>query len=315
MKILVTGGAGFIGSEFVRQILSEFFEVHVLDSLTYAGNLDALSEIIDKVKFEKIDIRDTQKLSDFFEKNCFSHVVNFAAETHVDNSINSPRIFLETNVIGVFNLLEQCRKHKFRFIQISTDEVYGSIDYGEFLEDDRLNPSSPYSASKASAELIINSYVTTYGIDALGVRCSNNYGPFQNSEKLIPFFISRASKGLKLPLYGLGLNVREWIHVKDSVSGIIKVLRKGKTGSYYNISSGNFYTNIEVTHKILNYFGLDESSIEFVNDRLGHDFRYAINSQKIRSELGWYPRVDFNTGLKSTIDWYMSHPEYLTNVS
>lgn len=311
MKILVTGGAGFIGSEFVRQLVQHRYKIYVIDSLTYAGNLDSIRNVIDKINFECIDIRNGNKLKEYFARIDVDAVVNFAAETHVDNSIDAPNIFLETNILGTFNLLELARKHQFRFLQVSTDEVYGSIKSGEFYENDKLNPSSPYSASKASAELLVNAYLTTYSIDALGVRCSNNYGPYQNAEKLIPRFISMASRGLKVPVYGTGKNVREWIHVTDSVSGIRKVLEFGKTGEFYNISSGVFRNNLEVTMEILKYFGFSESQMEFVEDRLGHDFRYAINSDKIRNELGWIPRIDFEYGLKSTIDWYISNPSYL----
>lgn len=311
MKLLVTGGAGFIGSEFVRQTANGMHEIFVIDSLTYAGNLNSLRDVIDQIKFECIDIRDTNNLETFFKNKRFDAVVNFAAETHVDNSISSPSIFLETNILGTFNLLELAREHHFRFLQVSTDEVYGSIEEGEFFENSNLNPSSPYSASKASAELLVNAYIYTYGVKALGVRCSNNYGPYQNAEKLIPRFISLASKGLKVPLYGTGTNVREWIHVQDSVAGIINVLNNGKVGEYYNISSGNFRTNLEVTKIILGKFGYDETHIEFVKDRLGHDFRYAISSEKIQSELGWAPIIEFEHGLESTINWYKANPSYL----
>ena len=311
MKILVTGGAGFIGSEFVRQLVKANIEVNVIDSLTYAGNLTSIQDVLANIQFENIDIKNKEKLEEYFKKETFDVVVNFAAETHVDNSISSPNIFVETNIIGTFNLLELARIYDFKFLQISTDEVYGSIKKGAFYENSNLNPSSPYSATKASAELLMNAYVSTYNVRALGVRCSNNYGPFQNSEKLIPRFISLATSGHKLPLYGTGTNVREWIHVSDSVEGIITVLKHGRIGEYYNISSGIFKENLEVTMSILEYFGFDESQVEFVEDRLGHDFRYAINSDKIRKELGWTPKIDFEDGLKSTIEWYISNPTYL----
>lgn len=311
MKIVVTGGAGFIGSEMVRQLSQSENQLVVIDSLTYAGNLDSISPVLDKVGFEKIDIRDNSAINDYFANSSVDCVVNFAAETHVDNSIASPEIFLETNILGTFNLLEAARKYKFRFLQVSTDEVYGSIREGEFKESDKLDPSSPYSASKASAELLLQAYVTTYSVEALGVRCSNNYGYYQNTEKLIPAFIERMIRGEKLPVYGTGKNVREWIHVSDSVAGIIKVLNAGKVGEFYNISSHDFRENIEVTRKIIEFFNGDESCIEYVEDRLGHDFRYAIDSSKIRAELDWVPLIRFEEGLTETIQWYLDNPDFL----
>ncbi|CAN2171308.1 RfbB dTDP-D-glucose 4,6-dehydratase [Candidatus Nanopelagicaceae bacterium] len=311
MKIVVTGGAGFIGSEMVRQLSQSENQLVVIDSLTYAGNLDSISPVLDKVGFEKIDIRDNSAINDYFANSSVDCVVNFAAETHVDNSIASPEIFLETNILGTFNLLEAARKYKFRFLQVSTDEVYGSIREGEFKESDKLDPSSPYSASKASAELLLQAYVTTYSVEALGVRCSNNYGYYQNREKLIPAFIDRMIRGEKLPVYGTGKNVREWIHVSDSVAGIVKVLNAGKVGEFYNISSQDFQENIEVTRKIIEFFNGDESCIEYVEDRLGHDFRYAIDSSKIRTELDWVPLIRFEEGLAETIQWYLDNPDFL----
>jgi dTDP-glucose 4,6-dehydratase len=311
LNIVVTGGAGFIGSEMVRQLASTSNRIVVIDSLTYAGNKKSLSSVMEKIQFEKIDIRDKEAVKNFFASSKVDSVVNFAAETHVDNSIAEPEIFLETNILGTFNLLEAAREHKFRFLQVSTDEVYGSILQGEYCEDDKLDPSSPYSASKASAELLVQSYVKTYSVEALGVRCSNNYGFYQNREKLIPAFIERLFTGKKVPVYGTGNNVREWIHVSDSVAGITKVLDKGKVGEFYNISSQDFRTNLEVTRKIIDFLKKDESSIEYVEDRLGHDFRYAIDSSKIRDELGWFPLIDFESGLNQTIEWYLNNQEFL----
>ncbi len=311
MNIVVTGGAGFIGSEMVRQLAQTSDQVIVIDSLTYAGNKDSISTVADQIQFEKIDIRDKHAIKDFFANTGVDAVVNFAAETHVDNSIASPEIFLETNILGTFNLLDAAREYKFRFLQVSTDEVYGSIRKGEFKESDKLDPSSPYSASKASAEMLLQAYVTTYSVEALGVRCSNNYGYYQNREKLIPAFIERMVRGEKLPVYGTGKNVREWIHVSDSVAGIIKVLKAGKVGDFYNISSSDFQENIEVTRKIIEFFNGDESCIEYVEDRLGHDFRYAIDSSKIRVELDWAPLISFEQGLAETIQWYLDNPDFL----
>jgi len=311
MSIVITGGAGFIGSEMVRQLAQSADSVIVIDSLTYAGNKDSISTVADQIQFEKIDIRDKHAIKDFFANTEVEALVNFAAETHVDNSIASPGIFLETNVLGTFNLLEAAREYKFRFLQVSTDEVYGSIREGEFKESDKLDPSSPYSASKASAEMLLQAYITTYSIEALGVRCSNNYGHYQNREKLIPAFIEKMVSGEKLPVYGTGKNVREWIHVSDSVAGIIKVLMAGKVGEFYNISSSDFQENIEVTRKIIEFFNGDESCIEYVEDRLGHDFRYAIDSSKIRAELDWVPVIKFEEGLAETIQWYLDNPDFL----
>ena len=311
MKIVITGGAGFIGSEMVRQLATTDDEIIVIDSLTYAGNIDSLASVRERIVFEQIDIRDKHSLNDFFAGFKIDCLVNFAAETHVDNSIANPEIFLETNILGTFNLLESARKNRFRFLQVSTDEVYGSIREGSFSENDKLAPSSPYSASKASAELLMQAYVKTYSVEALGVRCSNNYGYFQNREKLIPAFIGKMVAGQRLPVYGTGENVREWIHVSDSVSGIIKVLHEGRVGEFYNISSQDFHTNIEVTKKIIDYFEGDESSIEYVEDRLGHDFRYAIDSSKITEELNWIPQINFESGLKETIRWYLDNLDYL----
>lgn len=311
MKIAITGGAGFIGSEMARQLVGLGHKVTIIDSLTYAGNLKSLESIIAEIDFLRIDIRKSNDLASAFSGNSFDAVVNFAAETHVDNSISGPEVFLETNIMGTFNLLELARKYRFRFLQVSTDEVYGSIEEGEYLEKDKLDPSSPYSASKAGAELLMQAYIKTYSIQALGVRCSNNYGQYQHFEKLIPAFISKIKNGQNVPIYGNGGNIREWIHVSDSVSGILRVLESGQEGEFYNISSGEFRSNLDVTRGILEYFGLDDDRIDFVEDRLGHDFRYAIDSSKIRNQLEWKCFIPFNQGLKSTIDWYLQNPDFL----
>jgi dTDP-glucose 4,6-dehydratase len=311
MKIAVTGGAGFIGSEMTRQLVSQGYDVLVIDSLTYAGNLFNLDSVQAGIEFVRADIRNVKDIQEIFSARKIDAIVNFAAETHVDNSIRQPGVFIETNILGAFNLLEEARKSNTRFVQVSTDEVYGSITRGSFSENDKLDPSSPYSASKASAEFLLQSYVKTYKIEGLIVRCSNNYGPFQHPEKLIPHFISRLSTGSKIPVYGDGKNIREWIHVSDSVRGIITVLNNGKPGEIYNISSGEFRTNTQVAHLILKSMGYDESMIEYVTDRPGHDFRYAVDNAKIFSELGWKSRINFESGLASTIKWYQENPNFL----
>ena len=305
MKILITGGAGFIGSETARQLVKNGHEVTVLDSLTYAGQFKNIHDIQEQIDFIKIDICNVQNLGDFFSENTFDAVINFAAETHVDTSISDPRVFIESNTLGAFNILEECRKYNFRLLHVSTDEVYGSINNGTFSENSRFSPSSPYSASKASAEMFINAYLHTYELDIVGVRCSNNYGPYQNSEKLIPTLIQKALRNEKLPIYGTGANIREWIHVADSSRAIIEVLLKGSTGNFYNVSSGEFKENLEVAKLVLDYFSMDYSQISFIGDRLGHDFRYAIDSSKIQKELGWEARIRFEDGLKETIEWYV----------
>jgi len=307
MRILITGGAGFIGSETARQLVKIGHTVTILDSLTYAGHFKNIHDIQKQIDFIKIDICDVQNLGDFFSENTFDAVINFAAETHVDTSISDPRVFIETNTVGAFNILEECRKHNFRLLHVSTDEVYGSINSGTFSENSRFSPSSPYSASKASAEMFINAYLHTYKLDIVGVRCSNNYGQYQNLEKLIPTLIQKALRNEKLPIYGTGANVREWIHVADSSKAIIEVLLKGTTGNFYNVSSGEFKENLEVAKLVLDYFSLDYSQISFIGDRLGHDFRYAIDSAKIKKELGWEARIRFEDGLKETIAWYVSN--------
>lgn len=311
MKVAVTGGAGFIGSEMTRQLVSQGHEVLVIDSLTYAGNMSNLDSVRAGIEFVRADIRNVKEIQEIFSARKIDAIVNFAAETHVDNSIRQPGVFIETNILGTFNLLEEARKYNIRFLQVSTDEVYGSITQGSFSENDKLDPSSPYSASKASAEFLLQSYVKTYNTEGLIVRCSNNYGPFQHPEKLIPHFISRLSVGSKVPVYGDGKNIREWIHVSDSVRGIITVMNNGKSEEIYNISSGEFYSNIQVAHLILRSMGYDESMIEYVADRPGHDFRYAVNSAKMLAELGWKSSIDFESGLASTINWYQENPSFL----
>lgn len=303
MKILITGGAGFIGSNFVHYMVERYpyEEIIVFDKLTYAGRLENLQDVRDKITFINGDIcsqEDIEKIRD-----CNS-IFNFAAETHVDRSITDAGAFVKTEIIGTNNLLEFARTHDVgRYVQISTDEVYGSIDKGSFREEDALNPSSPYSASKAGADLLVRAYSKTYGLPVLTTRSSNNFGPYQYPEKLIPFFILNALQNKSLPVYGDGMNTRDWIYVLDNCSAIDTVYRKGVSGEIYNIGSGNERTNLEITTLILEELNKPKSLISFVKDRPGHDWRYSLDCTKI-NKLGWEPEFDFETALKYTIQWY-----------
>ena len=309
MKILVTGGAGFIGSNFIRYILAKYknYSIVNLDKLTYAGNLENLKDVAKnpRYKFVKGDICDPVA-AERAMKNC-EVVINFAAESHVDRSIARSADFVKTNFTGVHNMLETAKKNKIKkFIQISTDEVYGSAVKGAFFETDELNPSSPYSASKAGADLLAKSYFTTFGFPVIITRSSNNYGPYQYPEKLIPLFITNASMNINLPVYGSGKNIRDWIYVEDNCTGIDIVLHKGKAGEIYNIGGGNEKTNLEITRMILKYTGKPLSLITYVKDRLGHDFRYALNTAKLR-KLGFKPGYTFETGMEKTVKWYLGN--------
>lgn len=309
MRILITGAAGFIGSEFLYQIVrNSDYEVTVVDSLTYAGRLQNIEEVRNEIDFHRIDIRDRDEIEKLFVKSNFEKVIHFAAESHVDNSISNPSIFLETNIFGTQNLLEMSIKYKVsEFLHVSTDEVYGSLSEGFAREENAFNPASAYSASKAAAEHFVNAARHTFNLNTKIVRCSNNYGPRQYPEKLIPFFVGRLIEEKSVPIYGTGENIREWLHVSDCASAIISVLVSEKTNEIYNISSGQFYTNLEVTKMILASFGFGEERIDFIEDRKGHDFRYAINHQKITEDLGWNPQIDFLTGLTETIEWYRNN--------
>ena len=318
MKLLVTGGAGFIGSCFVRHILNTYSDYKVvnLDALTYCGNLENLNDIKDNPNYTFVhgNICDHDLVRDIIKNvDC---VVNFAAESHVDNSIKHPEIFVETNVQGTLNLLQACKELGIeRYLQVGTDEVYGSLGKtGYFYETTPIQPNSPYSASKASADLLVRAYYETYKLPVLNTRCSNNYGPYQYPEKLIPFFISQLLKGEKVPVYGDGLNVRDWLYVYDHCKAIDVVLHKGRVGEVYNIGGHNEKTNMEITHLILDAMGKDESSIKYVEDRLGHDRRYAIANDKIQSELGWEPSVTFEEGIKLTIDWYLNNQDWIKSI-
>lgn len=306
MKMLVTGGAGFIGSNFVIWVLDKYpdMEVVVLDKLTYAGNLNNLKEVQRNPRFSfvKGDICD-KKIDEKLIKDC-NFVINFAAESHVDKSIEDASSFIRSNFFGVFQLLEASRKFEVeRFVQISTDEVYGSIHKGSFNEDSILHPSNPYSASKAAADMLVNSYFITYGMPVFITRSSNNYGPRQHIEKLIPKMITNAIQSKKLPIYGDGKNIRDWIHVFDNCNAICLVLNKGKFGSTYNIAGGNEKTNLEIVNFILDYLGKPRELIEFVKDRPGHDKRYSLDCSKIK-KLGWSHEIKFIDGIKGTIKWY-----------
>ncbi len=306
MRLLITGGAGFIGSNFIKHTLKAYpnYKIVNLDKLTYAGNLDNLKDIENNPNYDfvKGDICDSLLVSKLAKK--VDVVINFAAESHVDRSIEFPDEFISTNVLGVNNLLKcSLDAGVKKFIQISTDECYGSIESGSFKETDTLNPSSPYSASKAAGDLIASSYWKTYGFPVIITRSTNNFGPYQYPEKLIPLFITNLLEGKKVPLYGDGLNVRDWIYVQDNCEAIDLVLHEGKEGEIYNIGAKNELPNVEVTKMVLNILGKDEKFIEYVADRPGHDRRYSVDISKMKV-LGWKPRHNFTEGLRLVVDWY-----------
>ena len=316
MRILVTGGAGFIGSNFVRYMLNKHqdYKIVNLDLLTYAGNIKSLDDIKDNPNylFVKGDIADNKLVDKIVSENKIDVIINFAAESHVDRSITNPDIFVKTNVLGTQNLLEVAKKYKIeKFFQISTDEVYGSLGKtGFFTEKTPLSPNSPYSASKASADLLVMAYHHTFGLNVNITRCSNNYGPYQFPEKLIPLFITNALDNKQVPLYGDGLNIRDWLFVEDHCSAIDTVLHKGKNGEIYNIGGNNEKTNKYITDTILKYLGKDSSLIKYVADRLGHDRRYAIDATKIKEELGWQPQYKFEQAIEKTIEWYLNNKQW-----
>ena len=310
-SILVTGGCGFIGSAFVRKAVKKY-KIIVVDKLTYAGDRKRLEIVEEKYKFYKEDICNRKRMEKIFKKEKPQVLINFAAQTHVDKSIKNPSPFIETNVKGTQVLADLALKFKIKkFVQISTDEVYGETKKGEFKETRPLNPSSPYSASKASADLLIKSYIRTYKLPAIIIRPSNCYGPWQYPEKLIPLAILKLLKNEKVPVYGDGKNIREWLYVEDCAEAILKVLKKGKIGEIYNVGSGEEKRNIDVVRKIIKILGKSESLIEFVPDRPGHDFRYRLNSKKIYEETGFTPKVKFEEGLKKTANWYVKHKKWL----
>lgn len=332
--ILVTGGAGFIGSNFIKTMLCKYpnYKIINVDALTYAGNLENLQAISDNYNyfFIKADIRDRQRMAEIFITYHIDTVVNFAAESHVDRSIEEPEVFLTTNVIGTQVLLDvakkhwkinpndkHCRRYKpgVKFIQVSTDEVYGALgETGRFVETMPLLPNSPYSASKASADLLVRAYHETFAMPVNITRCSNNYGPYQFPEKLIPLMINNCLKEKNLPVYGDGRQVRDWLHVIDHCTAIDAVLHKGRDGEIYNIGGNNEKTNLEIVKLILNTLGKSENLIKHVKDRPGHDRRYAMDNTKITTELGWEPAYTFEQGIKETIDWYLENREWMENI-
>lgn len=317
MKILVTGGCGFIGSNFIRYMFHEHpgIEIVNLDKLTYAGRKENLKDIEGSFDytFIKGDICDSSLVEEIISEG-FDAVLNFAAESHVDRSILSPKEFIQTDVVGTFTLLDTClRRGVKRFVQVSTDEVYGSIENGSFTEDSPLRPSSPYSASKASADLIALSYFKTFGLEVIVTRSSNNFGPYQYPEKLIPLFITNAIRDKKLPLYGDGMNVRDWLYVVDNCRAIDLILGKGKPGEIYNIGGGTEKPNIEITRMILEILGKPDSLIQFVQDRPGHDRRYSLDCSKVKS-LGFEPETDFAKALEETVKWYVANRWFWENL-
>ncbi|ETT67765.1 dTDP-glucose 4,6-dehydratase [Paenibacillus sp. FSL H8-0457] len=316
MKLLVTGGAGFIGSNFVIYMLQQYptYEIVNMDALTYAGNLENLKSVENNANytFIKADIANKEAVEQIFEQHQIEVVVNFAAESHVDRSILEPEVFVNTNVLGTQVLLDAAKKHNVtKFVQVSTDEVYGSLgETGLFTEETPLAPNSPYSASKAGGDLLVRAYHETFGLPVNITRCSNNYGPLQFPEKLIPLMISRALNDEALPVYGDGLNIRDWLYVEDHCSAIDLVIHKGVSGEVYNIGGNNERTNVHIVQKILQELGKPESLISYVDDRPGHDRRYGIDPTKIMNELGWKPKYNFETGIKETIQWYLANKNW-----
>ncbi|WP_088292030.1 dTDP-glucose 4,6-dehydratase [Bacillus mycoides] len=320
MKVLVTGGAGFIGSNFVRYMVKKYPEYNIvnLDALTYAGNLENLKDVeeLSNYKFVKGDIADRQFINQLFKEEKFDYVLNFAAESHVDRSITNPDIFIQTNIQGTQVLLDAAKNAEVKkYLQVSTDEVYGTLgETGYFTEETPLASNSPYSSSKAGADLLVRAYHETFGLPVNITRCSNNYGPFHFPEKLIPLMIINALNDKQLPVYGDGLNVRDWLHVEDHCQAIDLVLHKGKNGEVYNVGGNNERTNIEIVKTILKALDKPESLIKYVTDRPGHDRRYAIDATKLREELGWSPNYNFDTGIEQTIKWYLENQDWWKNI-
>ena len=323
MKYLITGGAGFIGSNYMHYVVNKYpNDVFVcLDALTYAGNYNNIKDLEAKpnYKFVNIDIRNEEEINKLFDEENFDIVINFAAESHVDNSIKNPGIFVDTNVQGTRVLLDASRKHNIkRYHQVSTDEVYGDLPLDRkdllFTENTPIHTSSPYSSSKAAADLFVMSYYRTFNLPVTISRCSNNYGAYQFPEKLIPVVISKALNNEPIPVYGKGENVRDWIHVIDHNIGVDLIVRNGKVGEVYNLGGHSERTNLEVVKTILNQMGKSEDLITYVADRPGHDLRYAIDSSKVEKELGWKRTYNFETGIKETVDWYLNNKEWINNI-
>ncbi|MCX7914414.1 MAG: dTDP-glucose 4,6-dehydratase [Thermodesulfovibrionales bacterium] len=312
MKILVTGGAGFIGSEFVRQAVKRDYKVIVIDKLTYAGDLRRLEEVIEKIRFYKTDICQKKQIETIFSTEKPKIIFHFAAETHVDRSILSPQAFLKTNIEGTHNLLEYSLKYGVsRFINIITDEVYGEIKKGKFTENSPLVPNSPYSVSKASQDMLGRAYFRTYGLPVITVRPSNNYGTWQYPEKLIPVIILKALNDEPIPVYGDGSNIRDWLYVEDCAEAVLEIIEKGKVGEIYNVGSGIEKKNIEVVRAILSLLKKPESLIQFVKDRPGHDFRYSVSTEKIEKEIGWKAKTGFDEGIEKTVNWYFKNMDWV----
>ena len=322
MTIVVTGGAGFIGSNFIFYMLDKYPEYRIvcLDKLTYAGNLETLTNVMEnpRFRFVKGDICDSKTVSNLFREEKPDIIVNFAAESHVDKSIENPQLFLETNILGTATLMDACRQFGIkRFHQVSTDEVYGDLPYNSFdlfTETTPMHPNSPYSSSKAAADLLVQAYNRTYGLPVTISRCSNNYGSYQFPEKLIPLMIINALNNKELPVYGHGLNVRDWIHVEDHCRAIDLIIHKGKNGEVYNIGGHNEVRNIDIVKMICNELGKPESLITFVEDRKGHDRRYAIDATKMKRELRWKSETEFNDGIRNTIKWYLENRVWWENI-
>ncbi|HBB03201.1 MAG: dTDP-glucose 4,6-dehydratase, dTDP-glucose 4,6-dehydratase [Candidatus Peregrinibacteria bacterium GW2011_GWF2_38_29] len=315
MKLLITGGAGFMGSNFVHYILKKYpdYQIVNLDKLTYAGNLDNLRDIEKNPNytFIKGDITDEALVDKLFQDHKFDTVINYAAETHVDRSITGPRDFVITDVVGTCTLLEATKKHNVKkYVQISTDEVYGSINNGSFNEISPFMPNSPYSASKAGADHLCRAYFVTYNLPVIVTHSCNVFGPYQYPEKVIPLFITNLMRGLKVPLYGDGKNVREWIYVEDHCIAIDEILHKGRIGEVYNIGTGNEIQNIDLTKMVFEKMGANEDQIEYVKDRLGHDRRYSVDFSKLKNELGWTPKFSFSEALSETINWYKKNESW-----
>lgn len=317
MKLLVSGGLGFIGSNFILHVLKSYKDIKIInvDDMLYGSNINNLSEIKDSknYKFVHGNITDPNLMNKLISESDI--IINFAAESHVDRSISNAKPFIDSNIYGVFTILEIIKDKNKKLIHISTDEVFGSLESESADENFRFNPSSPYASTKASAELLINSYIKTYGCDCTITRCTNNYGPRQFPEKLIPKTIILSSQGKKIPIYGTGKNMRDWIYVDDHCDGIMNVLMKGKSGESYNMSANNEIDNLTIIKKILSLMDKSPDMIEFVEDRPGHDFRYSMDSSKIKQKLGWTTKTDFEEGLTKTIKWYFSNRDWWKNIS